>query len=123
MSSLQVTPLWSANYQIVFGLFVQRQYAGIRAAGELSRYLAKNADEIASIYRSAYEASEAAYDRVFDGFSEYVRGVERYDVPDQGRVDLPNDSTVCSINGTARVLLVSLLDTCPGDTTRLQPVR
>jgi hypothetical protein len=122
-SSVEVTPLWSANYQAVFDLFAQGQYQAIRAAGQLSRYIAQSADEIAQIYRSAYEAQQAAYDRVFDGFSEYVRGVERYSVPNVGRVNLPNAYNACHINGTAGVLLISLLEVCPRDTTLLQPVR
>jgi hypothetical protein len=122
-SSVEVSPLWSANYQIVFDLFVQGQYAGIRAAGELSRYLARNADEIADIYSSAYEDQQAAYDRIFEGFSEYVRGVERYDVPNVGRTTLPNENTVCHFPGTASVLLIGINELCPRNTDRLQPVR
>jgi hypothetical protein len=58
ISSVEATLLWSTNYQIVFDLFTQRQYEAIRSAGELSRYLAKNADEIASTYRAAYESQK-----------------------------------------------------------------
>jgi hypothetical protein len=121
-SSVEVTPLWSANYQVVFDLFVKGQYQAIRSAGELSRYLAQNAAEIAEIHRSAYEAQQATYDRVFDSFSEYVRGVERYDVPDAGRVQLPNQYNVCHLGGP-NVLLIPLLEVCPQNTTLLQPTR
>ena len=120
-SSGHVTPLWSANYQIVFALFVQGQYAAIRAAGELSRQLAQNADEISDSLMSGYEAQQAAEDRVFDSYAGYVRGVDRYVVPDVGLVTLPSAYNVCSSSGPASVVLVPLVTTCPADTTLLPP--
>ena len=122
-SSGQVTPLWSANYQIVFGLFVQGQYAAIQAAGELSQHLAQNNAEITDSLMSGYEAQQASQDRVFDSYSEYVRGVDRYDVPDIGLVTLPSAYNACGSSGSGGVLLVPLLSTCPGDTVQLQPAR
>jgi hypothetical protein len=121
-SSVEVSPLWSADYQVVFDLFVQGQYAAIRSAGELSRYLAQNADEIAEIYREGYEAQQAAYDRVFEGFSEYVRGTEPYEIPSVGRTQIPNQYTVCHAPASAGVLLVPAGGACPQGTDRLQPV-
>ena len=119
-SSGQVTPLWSANYQIVYGLFVQGQYAAVQAAGQLSQHLAQNNDEITASLRSGYEAQQAAEDRIFDGYSEYIQGLDRYDVPDIGVVSLPSAFNACSSSG-AGVVLVPLLSTCPDDTTLLQP--
>jgi hypothetical protein len=119
-SSGQVTPLWSANYQIVYALFVNGQYAAIRAAGELSRHLAQNAAEISDSLMSGYEAQQAAEDRVFDSYSEYIRGVDRYDVPDVGLVSLPSSYSVCGA-GSASVVLVPLLGSCPDDTVLIQP--
>ena len=115
-----MTPLWAANYQIVYGLFVNGQYAAIRAAGELSRQLARNNDEITDSLREGYEAQQAAYDRVFDGFSDYVRGVDRYVVPDIGRVTLPSSFTICS-GGGGSVMLVALGSACPDASVELKP--
>jgi hypothetical protein len=122
-SSVEPTPLWSANYQVVFDLFVQGRYQAIRSAGELSRFLAQNAEEIADIYRTAYEQQQATYDQVFDSFSEYIRGIERYSIPTVGTTQLPNNVNVCLVGNTPSVLLVPLLEVCPQNTTLLQPVR
>jgi hypothetical protein len=122
-SSVSVMPLWSANYQTVVQIFLDGQYQAIRSAGELSRYLAQNAEEIADIYRESYEQQSATYDRIFDSFDEYIQGIERYDVPDIGQVQLPNDYNVCHVPSTPNLLLIPLLELCPQNTNLLDPVR
>jgi hypothetical protein len=122
LSSFAVTPLWAANYQAVFDLFLQGQYAAIRSAGELSQYLARNADEISDINRRAYAEQQAAYDRVQDGFTEYIQGVEPYEVPEVGRVLIANDVDVCSYGQEPHVLLLPGGSGCPQGMERLRPL-
>jgi hypothetical protein len=123
LSSLEVTPLWSANYQAVFDLFLQGQYAGIRAAGELSQYLARTADQISDLQRKAYEDQQAAYDRVQEGYSQSIQGIEPYEVPEVGRVLIANDVDVCSYGQEPHLLLLPSGTGCPQGLVRLQPVR
>jgi hypothetical protein len=72
-------------------MWQQNQMQSIRNAGELSRYIAKTNDEISAMNRQAYANQQASSDRINARFSRYVRGVESYDHPFEGRsVELPS---------------------------------
>jgi hypothetical protein len=91
VSSVRIGLKWFNGYMYVVQLWQQRQYAAIRQAGELSRHIAKNNEEISDMIRGSYENQQRAYDRVNDNFSKYIRGVERYNQPFDGKpVELPS---------------------------------
>ncbi len=125
VASADVSLLWGANYQVVFDLFLKGQYGAIAAAGELSRYLAKTADEIAAIHRDAYQYQQATYDRVFDSYSRYTRGQDRYQLAGaDGPVLLPRANGICQERGATvpTVLLIPLTTPCPSGTDPLSPL-
>ncbi|MFN0007879.1 MAG: hypothetical protein ACKVXR_08215 [Planctomycetota bacterium] len=91
ISSLRLELAWYAGYAQVLDLWRQGQMQSIRDAGELSRRISRNNDEILAGMRSSWEERQASQDRTSREFSEYVRGVETYDHPYEGReVQLPS---------------------------------
>lgn len=92
LHSAWVDSLWFANVLIVRDLFVQNQLGSIRAAGQLSQYLAQTANDISDIQMEAWQNSQDTYDRVFDTISDTIRGTADFNNPFTGDVvELPND--------------------------------
>jgi hypothetical protein len=105
-SSVKVNPAWFAKYQQVVALWQQGKMQSIRSAGELSRYIARTSDEISAMNRQAYEARQAANDRVNRNFSEYIRGVETYQNPVESRsVELPSGYRDAWVSGNGEYVL------------------
>ncbi len=91
IASLRIELAWYAGYGQVLELSRQGQLQAIRDAGELSRRISRNNDEILASMRSSWQARQDSADRTSREFSESVRGVETYDHPYEGRaVQLPS---------------------------------
>jgi hypothetical protein len=92
VSSVRVDLRWYAGYRHVQQLWVDGQMQAIRAAGALSRQIARANDEITASIRSSYRAQQDSSDRISNSFSERIRGVETYEQPFEGTtVQLPSD--------------------------------
>jgi hypothetical protein len=92
VSSVRVDLRWYAGYRHVQQLWVDGQMQAIRAAGALSRQIARANDEITASIRSSYRTQQESSDRISNSFSERIRGVETYEQPFEGRtIQLPSD--------------------------------
>jgi hypothetical protein len=92
VSSVKVDLSWYNEYLFVQKLWIDGQMQAIRNAGEISRTIARNSDEISAITRQSYQDQQASHDRIFSQVSEQIRGVETYTHPFEGRpVELPSD--------------------------------
>lgn len=91
LSSFRIELSWWAGYMQVVQLYRSNQMQSIKNAGDISRRISKNNDEIIAMNRAAWKNQQASTDRVMERFSDSIRGVERYDNPFERRqVELPS---------------------------------
>jgi hypothetical protein len=89
--SLRQEPLWHAQYQEVARMWRAGKQAQIRAAGRISEIISRNGDEMLRMHRDSWERRQRSEDRIADGWSRYMRGIDRYEDPFAGRsVSLPS---------------------------------
>ena len=117
VSSVRVQPKWFAGYQYVVQLWRQNQMQAIRNAGELSRRIAQNSDQIMRMNQEAYENRERSNDRIAHQWSETIRGVETYHDPYADRdVELPNDYKDVWVNPNGEYILSNDVNFNPNET-------
>lgn len=90
-SSAKENPVFSAKLCQINAMMVQEQKRQLANIGELSRYISRTYNEISEMSRSSYEYKNAAYDHVFDQWSDYIRGVDTYSAGGM-EVKVPNSS-------------------------------
>jgi hypothetical protein len=91
VNSLQIEKKWFGEYMYVCDLFKARVMQGIRNAVEISETVRKNSDAVFKMYSDAYWSRAASQDRISQQFSDYIRGVQRYDSPyEKYPVQLPS---------------------------------
>jgi hypothetical protein len=91
VSSVTLDLAWFNRYQQVVQQWEQIQFQAIQHAGAISRIISQTSEEISPIRRQAYATQQATNDRVFRGYSKYVRGIETYSNPfDSRSVQLPS---------------------------------
>jgi hypothetical protein len=97
---------WYAGYCYTQKLFDDRMRQGIRNAGILSQTIARNSEEISQMFADSYRERNAAQDRMSQSFSEYIRGVETYRNPYEGRpVQLPSGYSSVWVNRLGEYVL------------------
>lgn len=105
-SSFKLNLSWFNQYQQVLQMWRQNVMKSIRAAGALSKYLAQTSEEISAMNRQAYENRQASQDRINREFSEYIRGVETYQNPFEGKsVELPSGYNEAWVNPLGEYVL------------------
>ena len=105
-ASVRVDLRWYAGLQHVQQLWIDGQMQSIRAAGALSRAVSQANAQITDSLRSSYRQQQDAYDRVYDSFSEQIRGVETYRDPFAGRdVQLPSDYSNAWVSAAGEYVL------------------
>jgi hypothetical protein len=106
VSSVVVDLKWYAGYAQVVALRNKGQMDQIRAAGELSRQISRNNDEMIASMRSSWQERQASEDRVYQQFSESVRGVETYkNAFDERPVELPSGYDSVWVNSSGEYVL------------------
>ncbi|HJS73964.1 MAG TPA: hypothetical protein VJ921_06735, partial [Vicinamibacteria bacterium] len=91
IASMRISLDWFAKYSQVLEMARSRELQSIRDAGEISRRISRDNDEILSTYRKSWEERQASADRVSRRFSEAVRGVESFVDPAKSHpVELPS---------------------------------
>jgi len=88
--SLQLDLRWFNRYVQLVEQLLQAQIRQIQSIGELSRYISRTWDEISARSRQSYELQQTTQDRVMARYSDYQRGVTRYQGPDGRPVALPS---------------------------------
>jgi hypothetical protein len=91
INSLRKSPEWFGFLMYVQNLFLDRMAQGIRNAGRISDTITRNTAEIGKMYEDSYRSANESQDRIGRSYSEYIRGVETYRSPYEGRpVQLPS---------------------------------
>lgn len=99
VASFRIELPWYAGYAQVLDMSRRNQLQSIRDAGEISKRISRNNDEILASMRSSWEARQTAQDRMAREFSEAIRGVETYDHPFEERaVQLPGGYDAVWVN-------------------------
>lgn len=82
---------WLNYYVQIRELMTRSQMEASNRAVQLSQYLAHVNSQISDTIRHSYEQRQVAMDRVAARFDQYIRGVEEYRNPFEGRpVELPS---------------------------------
>ena len=85
VNSVRISPEWHGGYMYVQQLFNNRMNQGIKNAAAISRAITQNSKEIRRMYSESYRQRQESQDRISQSFSEYIRGVETYKNPFEGR--------------------------------------
>ena len=116
ITSQKTTLDWFARHRYVQQLFINRQNQAIRSAGELSKYIARVNDEITEINRQAYENQQKTYDHIYNQHSKYIRGVETYKNPHDGKtLTLPSGYSDTWVSETGEVILSNVAGYNPNE--------
>ena len=120
VSSFKLNLDWFAGYQYVQKLFNDRMMSGIADAKKISDTITRNSEEIRQMYSDSYRQRCESQDRISQSFSEYIRGVDTYKDPFEGRpVQLPSGYNDAWVNAKGEYLLSNVAGYDPnvGDTT------
>lgn len=106
VNSGRVEPLWFGQKSYVCDLFANRMNQGIANAKTISDTVTRNSNEVFKMYSDAYWSRQASQERVARGFSDYIRGVQRYASPyDKYPVQLPSGYKYAWTSATGGVIL------------------
>lgn len=106
IQTIRLTPEWFGGYMYVQKLFNNRMYQSIRNARALSDTITRNNNEIQQMIADGYRARSESQDRISQSFSEYIRGVDTYSNPFEGRqVQLPSGYNDAWVNSRGEYLL------------------
>jgi hypothetical protein len=100
--SFQTNKYWYNKYVQLVEYLIQNQIQRIHNVGEFSRRLAQISDEIREDNLQSWYDRQAVGDRIAEDFSQYMRGVDEYYDPIEGRpVELPSgyDNAWTNANG------------------------
>ncbi len=104
-SSFRINREWFNRYVQLVELLIQGEVQRIRMAGEFSRLLARTSAEISEDRMRLWESRQAAYDRISESFSDYMRDVDAYRDPDGNVVKLPSGYRNAWVNGLGEYVL------------------
>ena len=89
--SLKVNPPYFAKVANVKEQMAQMVIRGIQAIGRIGEMIARAGSDMRADQQQAWEQRQQAQDRIAQNFSDYVRGVERFNDPFTGQeVELPS---------------------------------
>jgi hypothetical protein len=83
VNSAKINPKWFGEYMYVCDLFQKRMKQGIENAKTISDTIKQNNDAITKMYSDAYAARQASEDKLAAKFSDYIRGLSRWQSPNQ----------------------------------------
>lgn len=120
VSSARLSPEWYGGYMYVQKLFHNRMNQSIKNAAAISATITRNSEEIRRMFSESYRQRSESQDRIHQSFSEYIRGVDTYKNPYEGRpVQLPSGYREAWVNARGEYLLSNETGFNPnvGDTT------
>lgn len=89
--SLKVNPRWFAKVANVKEMMAQNIIRGIKRIGRIGEMIARAGSELREDQMRAWEQRQQAQDRIARNFSDYIRGVDRFQDPFAGKeVELPS---------------------------------
>lgn len=120
VSSARLSQEWYGGYMYVQKLFQDRMNQNIRDAAAISATITRNSEEIRRMFSESYRQRSESQDRISQSFSEYIRGVDTYRNPYEGRpVQMPSGYRDAWVNPRGEYLLSNDVGFNPnvGDTT------
>jgi hypothetical protein len=106
ITTLRLSQDWFGGYMYTQKLFTDRVNQGIANARALSDTISRNSEEIRRMYAESYRQTSESQDRISQSFSEYIRGVETYRNPFEGRpVQLPSGYNDAWVNSRGEYIL------------------
>jgi hypothetical protein len=97
---------WFNTYIQVIEYLIKMQIQHIQSMGQLGSIIAQTGSEIRQENLDLYNQREAMNDRISTQFSEYVRGVDSYYNPLEGKnVEIPNTYDNVWVNGNGEYVL------------------
>jgi len=89
--SMKVNPRWFAKVVNVKELLAQNAIKGIKAVGRIGETIAQAGSNMREEQQRDWERRQQTQDKIAQNFSDYVRGVDRYNDPRAGKeVELPS---------------------------------
>jgi hypothetical protein len=89
--SFRLNPLWFSKYNQVIEQLARMQIQRIQSIGQLSRIISQTSNEISQMMMDSYNQRQKVNDGISENFSQYIRGVESYYNPIEGKsVELPS---------------------------------
>jgi hypothetical protein len=89
--STKVNPQWFAKVANVKEMMAQQASRNIKAIGRIGEMVARAGSEMRADQMRAWEQRQQVQDRIARNFSDYIRGVDRYNDPISGKqVELPS---------------------------------
>ncbi|MDH4027580.1 MAG: hypothetical protein OEU95_01950 [Nitrospirota bacterium] len=89
--SFKLNPQWFNRYSQVVESLIQGQIRQIQSIGQLSRIISQTNNEISDMMMESYNNRQKVNDRIANDFSQYIRGVDEYRDPNEGKaVELPS---------------------------------
>lgn len=106
ISSAQLTkPFYNRLSQVV-QLLSDQVYASIYQAGQISKIISQTNDQMIANIDASYRQANESYDRTNQNFSDYIRGVDRYDEGGK-EVELPSGYNHAWVNDRGEYLLTN----------------
>jgi hypothetical protein len=108
IATLRLSPDWYGGYMYVQKLFNDRMNNSIRNAKALSDTITRNSEEIRQMFADSYKQRSESQDRINQQFSEYIRGVNTYSNPFEGKpVELPSGYDNAWVNSRGEYILTN----------------
>jgi hypothetical protein len=80
-------------------------YARIYQAGQISKIISQTNDQISKSISDSYWQTQKTYDRTNEQFSDYMRGVDRYNDGSETQIQLPSGYNNAWVNDRGEYLL------------------
>ena len=106
MTSSRITKPFLNRLLQIIQLLSDQVYAQIYAAGQISRIISQTNDQMIANIDATYKQTQAAADQSNNQFSDYMRGVDRYDNGGD-EVQLPSGYSNAWVNDKGEYLLSS----------------
>lgn len=113
-NSVIITKEFFNRYVQVVQLLSNQVYASIYQAGQISKIISQTNDQMIANIDATYRESQAASDRTNQNFSDYIRGVDRYEEGGT-EVQLPSGYSSAWVNDKGEYLLSSSPGYNPAD--------
>jgi hypothetical protein len=104
-SSAKVTLKFYNRYVQIQKMLENQAYQRIYQAGQISKIISQTNDEISKSISDSYWERQRSNDRINQNFSDYVRGVDRYNDPSGSEVQLPSGYTNAWVNNRGEYLM------------------
>ncbi len=88
--SFKLNTRWYYKYVKLIEYLAQQEIKRIHSIGQISKMISKTYNEISDMQMESYYKEQAIRDKIAENWSDYIRGVDRYYNPLEGKeVELP----------------------------------